>query len=249
MSQKIKYSVVIPAYSEATIIESSLKGVAQCLESDKIRNKLTEVIVVAADGPDNTAELVLSQRKLFKNLRLIKPGSKVGKGRDVRAGVLAAKGNYILFLDADMATPPHHIKEAFDKIEQTGADLLIADRPLNKIHNTLSRKVVSVLSNWIIRILATPGIKDTQCGFKVFKREVAYKLFTPLETLAWGFDVEVLVRARVHGYSIEFLKINDWHDPKEDRQGLVGESQLHAYISTMVELIKIAYKRLTRYYK
>jgi glycosyltransferase involved in cell wall biosynthesis len=249
MNKIPKYSVIVPAYSEALLIEDSLKKVSECLKADKKRFKLTELIVVAADSTDKTAEIAKNQAELFAFFKLIKPGPKVGKGRDVRAGILAAKGEYILFLDADLATPATHIKDAFDKLESTNADLLIADRPLEKIHNTFGRRAKSVLSNLLIRVLATPGIKDTQCGFKAFKKDVARKLFEPLETLAWGFDVEILVRARSLGYKIEMLKINDWFDPKEDNMGLVGESNLHAYVHTLIELFSIFIKRLSGHYK
>jgi dolichyl-phosphate beta-glucosyltransferase len=163
--------------------------------------------------------------------------------------MLAAQGDYILFMDADLATPPGHIKAAFDKLEETNADLLVADRPLSKIHNNLSRRIKSVLSNLLIRLLATPGIQDTQCGFKAFRGEAARNLFQPLETLGWGFDVEILVRARALGYKIVFLRINDWYDPKENSLGLAGESSIHAYARTMLELFKISLKRLWGYYK
>jgi glycosyltransferase involved in cell wall biosynthesis len=249
MANKIRYSIIIPAFCEASLIEENLKIVAKTLKEDKSRFDLTEMIVVAADGGDNTAELAQKQSQLFARFNLIKPGEKVGKGRDVRAGILAAQGDYILFLDADLATPAKHIKEAFDMLEGTGADLLIADRPLNKIHNTWSRRIKSVGSNILVRVLATPGIKDTQCGFKAFKKEVAHRLFEPLETLGWGFDVEILVRARVLGYRIVLLPINDWFDPKEDSMGLVGESSLRAYTHTLKELFVVAAKRLSGHYR
>ena len=114
----------------------------------------------------------------------------------------------MFYLDADLATPAEHIKEAFDKMEETGADILIANRILYKIHNTWSRRIKSVGSNLLIRTLATPDINDTQCGFKAFKKDVAKKLFEPLETLGWGFDVEILVRAKALGYR-SLLKINN----------------------------------------
>lgn len=249
MSKAIKYSVVIPAYSEAPIIAESLKRVAACLKQDKKRYPLTEVIVSAADSTDGTAEIALSQKNKFSSFRLIEPGSKVGKGRDVRAGVLAAKGEIILFLDADMATPPRHIKEAFDMMESTKADMLIADRPLNKIHNSILRRIKSIGSVWLIRVFATPGINDTQCGFKAFKWDVAHVLFEPLETLGWGFDIELLVRARTLGFKIVLLKINDWFDPKEGNMGLVGENVFQTYFRTLKELFVISFKRLTGHYR
>ncbi|MEI6237273.1 MAG: glycosyltransferase [Candidatus Saccharibacteria bacterium] len=249
MNKMPKYTVIVPAYSEALLIADSLKKISDCLRADKKRHGLTELIVVSADSTDKTAEIAKSQAKLFAFFKLIKPGPKVGKGRDVRAGVLAARGEYILFLDADLATPATHIKEAFDMLESTNADLLIADRPLGKIHNTFARRLKSIVSNLLIRVLATPGINDTQCGFKAFKRDVAYELFEPLETLAWGFDVEILVRARSLGYKMVLLKINDWFDPKEDNMGLVGESNFHAYVHTLIELFSIFIKRLSGHYK
>lgn len=239
----------MPAFAEEAIIEDGLKKLAGAITADQKRTKLTEVIIVVADGGDNTAKLAKKLAKDFAHFKLIEPGLKVGKGRDVRAGILAASGEYILFLDADMATPPAHIKRAFDVLESTGADLLIAQRTLIKIHNTLSRKIKSVVSNWLIRTLATPNIKDTQCGFKAFTKEAARKLFEPLETLGWGFDIEILVRAKTLDYKVEVLRINDWFDPKEDTMGLVGESSLNASINTLKELFKISYKRSTGYYK
>lgn len=249
MKRDIKYSVVIPAFSEAPIIVENLKIVAKCLKADKKRYALTEVVVSAADSNDNTAELANGQKDLFVAFQLIKPGPKVGKGRDVRDGVLAAKGDIILFLDADMATPPHHIKDAFDLMEKTGAEMLIADRPLSKIHNSWSRRFKSVLSNLLIRMLATPGINDTQCGFKAFTRPAAKKLFEPLETLGWGFDIELIVRARKLKYTIVTLPINDWFDPKEDNQGLVGETPMQTYIRTLKELFIIFFRRINGHYK
>lgn len=249
MTNKIKYSVVVPAFNEAVVIEDSLDKLAKSLKSDKNRFGLTQLIVVAANSGDNTVELVLGKKNLFAHFKLIEPGKKVGKGRDVREGILAAKGNYILFLDADMATPPHHIKEAFDKLEDSGADLLIANRPLSKIHNSFTRRAKSLMSVWLIRIFATPGINDTQCGFKAFRREVAHKLFEPLETLGWGFDIEILVRARALNYKIVLLKIDDWFDPKEDSMGLVGENIFQTYFRTLKELFIVSYKRLIGYYK
>jgi len=247
--KNIKYTVVVPAYCEEKVIADSLQRLSGALKNDSKRFKVTEVIVVAADGGDKTAQIARYNQGLFANFVLIEPGKKVGKGRDVREGVLAARGEYVLFLDADLATPPHHIVEAFDGLEQNNIDLLIARRPLSKIHNTISRKVFSVLANLLVRFLATPGIQDSQCGFKAFKTMVAKQLFKPLETMGWGFDIEILARARAKKLKIETLKIDDWYDPKEDVMGLVGESNMHAYLNTLKELFIIAARRLLGRYR
>lgn len=248
MTKNIKYSVIVPAYSEAMVIESSLKALAKELKADTKRFLKTEVIVVTAESQDNTVELAKKQAKLFSYFNMVEPGKKVGKGRDVREGILAAKGEYMLFLDADMATPPHYIPNAFSILENN-ADIVIGIRPLTKIHNTFIRRLRSVVSNIMIQVLAVPGISDTQCGFKGFKADVAMQLFKPLETLAWGFDIEILARARVAKYKIAKIKIIDWFDPKIGKMNLVGESDIHADFKTLFELIAIFFKRLTGYYK
>jgi dolichyl-phosphate beta-glucosyltransferase len=248
MPKNIKYSVVVPAYSEATIIEKSLIDLAEVLKTDKKRFDKTEIVVVVADSPDGTAELAAQQAALFTSFTLVEPGKKVGKGRDVRAGILASKGDYVLFTDADMATPPKHISKAFDYLED-GVDMVIGVRPLARVHNTFFRRLRSVVSNIMIRVLAVPGISDTQCGFKAFRADIAKKLFTPLETMAWGFDIELLVRARVAHYKIKKIRITDWFDPKIGKMGLAGESEVHANLNTLKELLAISYKKFIGRYK
>jgi dolichyl-phosphate beta-glucosyltransferase len=105
------------------------------------------------------------------------------------------------------------------------------------------------VSNGLIRVLAVPGIPDTQCGFKGFSRASAHKLFEPLETMHWGFDIEILVRARCEGYKIATMQISDWFDPKIGIMGLAGESDVQANLNTLKELLAISKKRFTGYYK
>lgn len=248
MSKDIRYTIVVPAYSEATIIENSLIKLAESLRNDGQRYELTEVIVVVADSVDGTAKLANNQSNLFNSFKLIEPGKKVGKGRDVRAGILASRGEFVLFTDADMATPPHHIPDAFSALEK-GAEIVIGIRPLARVHNTFFRKIRSLVSNIMIRVLAVPTISDTQCGFKAFRADVAKKLFEPLETMAWGFDIEILARARSAHYKIQKITINDWFDPKISKMGLAGESEIHANLNTLKELLAISYKKLAGQYK
>lgn len=243
-----KYSVILPAYKEEVVLERSLHNLAKYLKADKKRYELTELIVVASDGGDATAQIAKHHSHLFAHFKLIEPGKKVGKGRDVRAGMLGASGDYRLFTDADLATPPRHIAHCFHNLEK-GADVVIGVRPLKRIHNTFSRRARSVISNLLIRLLAVPGINDTQCGFKGFTKDAAISLFEPLETLKWGFDIEILVRARAKRLSIAKMTITDWYDPKIGALGLGGESDWQANINTLKELFAIFVKRLKGYYK
>jgi glycosyltransferase involved in cell wall biosynthesis len=242
------YSVIVPAFKEEVVLEDSLRKLLKSLKEDTKRFNNTEVIVVAADGGDSTALIAKKFAKQFAFFKLVEPGLKVGKGRDVRAGMLVAKGKYRLFTDADMATPTRHIQHAFHILEE-GADVVIGIRPLKRIHNSFSRRARSVLSNLIIRFLAVPGVNDTQCGFKGFSAEATERLFEPLQTYGWGFDIEILVRARARRYNIAQMTITDWYDPKIGALGLSGESDWQANMSTLKELLRISKKRFTGYYK
>jgi dolichyl-phosphate beta-glucosyltransferase len=233
----VKYSIVIPAYKEAKIIKSSLLKLEEFLYSSKTFDE-TEVIVVAAES-DETAEIVKSMSSKFKSLVLVEPGNKVGKGRDVRLGVLKAKGEFVLFTDADLATPAHHIVDAWRSLED-GADIVIGTRNLAKIHRGY-RVPLSVVANWLTRLLVLPGLTDTQCGFKAFSSDATKACFDDLETMGWGFDFEILVRARQNKLRITQLPIPDWDDPKL-AEGLAGESGITATIDTLKELYRVRRK-------
>lgn len=238
-------SIIIPAYKEETVIGNTLDDLLVYLRDNKLTAD-TEVIVVSAGKVDNTANIAKSKAGQFKSLVVLEPESKIGKGRDVREGIMHASGGVVIFMDADLATPLHHIKAATDAIEG-GADIAIGIRQLSKIHNSPSRRIVSVITNRLVRLLAVRGVPDTQCGFKAFTNVAAKKLFSSLETLGWGFDMEILARAQVSKLKVVQIRINDWHDPK-DLGGLVGESPIKAILRTLTELLKIGYRRFTHKY-
>ena len=230
-------SLVIPAYAEAKFLGATLAALHEFL-ARKGALATTEVIVVTADAPDGTVGIARDAIEAFPIHQHLTPGPKVGKGRDVRCGMLAARGDVVLFMDADLATPLGHIDEATARIA-AGADVVIGTRDLARMHNTLGRRVTSQLSNQLVRAVLLPGIADTQCGFKAFRGPLVPTLFEPLTTFGWGFDLEILARARRVGAWIEELAIPDWHDPKGDH-GLAGEPQWLARLRTLRELAVLA---------
>jgi glycosyltransferase involved in cell wall biosynthesis len=240
----IDVTIVVPAYHESDRIEQSLKDLAKAIK-EYLDPQSTEVIVVSADNADPTGDLAQGCAPLFEHFSVIRPGARVGKGRDTRLGILAGQGTYRMFMDADMATPLHHLEQVV-VFMKTGGDMSIGIRPLASIH-TGFRKVVSEFGNILVQTLLTPGISDSQCGFKVFRADVAETIFPRLTILGWGFDMELLTIARVHKIKIDTMNIPDWHDPKED--GLTGDSSLKVTIDTGVELLRILGNRLIRRYK
>ncbi len=236
---ELKLSIVIPALNEADRIGDSLEELAAWLEDEAWLNS-TEVIVVAATGKDQTAAEAKRHAGAFHHFKVVEPGPPVGKGRDVKVGMEAASGQYRLFMDADLATPLPHLKEAMTALEG-GADLVYGARDLWQMHEALSRKIISVAGNLLIQVVALPGIGDSQCGFKGFNWTTAAVCFDKQTLTGWGFDFELFKIARVHKLKLHAVAINDWHDPKLGA-GLVGESNTVAMSRTLKELLKVRWQ-------
>ena len=241
----IKLSIIVPAYHEANLITKSLQDLQKAIK-EHLDPKTTEVIVVAANSDDNTADVAEKSANLFERFSVIRPGVRVGKGRDVRAGIMAAKGEYRLFMDADMATPLHHL-DYIAKFMKDNGEVGIGIRHLDSIHTGI-RKFISEFGNVLVQSTLTPGIIDSQCGFKVFRADAAEAIFPRMTILGWGFDMELLTIARLQHYDIETFEIPDWHDPKAG-DGLSGDSSFKVALDTGVELIKILTNRLLGRYK
>lgn len=242
----IDLSIIIPAYMEGKIIKKSLIELANYLDKAKLGH--VEVIVVTADSPDGTAEAAEAAKDRFESFRVHQLGARVGKGRDVRAGMLEATGKYRLFMDADLATPLEHISEAYQLLKK-GNPIVIAVRDLFSIHKGLFRKFMSSFGNLFIQTLILPGIKDTQCGFKAFSAVACEDIFPRQTMMGWSFDAEILKIARIHGYKITCINANDWHDPKTGDMGLVGDSPLKAAIKTFSDTIVIAINAVKGIYR
>ena len=198
----------------------------------------TEVIVVTADADDGTPSIVAEQIKQFPLHRHIMPGPRVGKGRDVKCGMEAATAPVMVFTDADLATPLHHMIEAFRVLEE-GAGMVIGVRQLNHIHNSFKRRLSSMLANAVVRSVVGWDIVDSQCGFKGFTRDTANILLRRSVVVNWGFDFEFIKIAKLNNISITFQPITDWHDPKAASENLTGDSQLAAMKSTLRELMLV----------
>jgi dolichyl-phosphate beta-glucosyltransferase len=159
----------------------------------------------------------------------------VGKGRDVKAGMSASHGELIVFTDADLATPVHHLIDAFSLLESRGG-MVIGVRVLSKIHNSLVRRASSILSNLLVRSVIGWDISDSQCGFKGFTKEVSELIVDKSEVTNWGFDFEFIKIAKENGITISKLLIDDWSDPKDKSENLTGDSQWSAMKKTLKEL-------------
>lgn len=198
----IRLTVVVPAYNEASRIDASLTRILEYLNASP---SSSELIVVVDGSTDDTLRRAEAAQPGRVSLRVIHSHVNHGKGFAVRQGMLAARGRYVLFSDTDLSTPIEEAGRLVTAIEE-GADVAIGSRSLAgsdvRVRQPLWRESMGRAFNWFVQRLALPGIIDSQCGFKCFRREAARRLFERQRLDGFAFDVEVLYLARVFGYRI-----------------------------------------------
>lgn len=221
-----RLTILIPTLNEEKRIGKTLDALADYLKKHKY-NAL--VMVVDANSTDNTKAVADTAGKRFSHYQFLQTGPKVGKGKQIRDGMLAATTDYVMFMDADLATPLKYLDEVYNLIEHNGK-IAICVRNLGESHTGI-RKFISTFGNWLTQTLIVPGIKDTQCGFKAFERTTAQEVFGRQRIVGWGFDMEVLAVARKLGYPIELIDVPDWRDVVEGSK-ISGNGAMKVAIQT-----------------
>ncbi|MDP4038409.1 MAG: glycosyltransferase [bacterium] len=239
----IDLSIIIPTYKEEKRIGKTLEELADYLKNIK---EEIEVIIIDADSPDKTTKIARNYADLFKHFRIINDGPKEGKGKQVRDGVFEAKGKYIMFMDADLATPLKYLKKVFYDMHKKKS-VSICVRNLQKTHKGL-RKFISGFGNFLVQILLLPGIKDSQCGFKSFEANAARDIFSRQTIIGWGFDMEILAIARKLGYSIDMINVEDWKDVEKGSK-ISGNFALKVALTTFGDLLTIKKNLILGKYK
>jgi glycosyltransferase involved in cell wall biosynthesis len=243
MQNQIKLSVIIPAYNEGKRIIKTLESVNDYLKKQTYGY---EIIVVANNCTDNTDGIVKSQQGKIANIKLLDLGPGIpGKGGAVKEGFLKAQGEYIMFMDADNATEISELDHFWPQIK-AGFDVVIGSRDTkgSKLakRQTWYRELAGKMGNILIQIVAVPGIKDTQCGFKLFSKKAVEKIFPVQKLGGWGFDIELLALARKHGFKIKEEPVT-WHDVSGSKVSL------KAYLSVFKDLFKVRWWLWTKGYK
>ncbi len=235
--ESIDLSIVIPAYNEERRLAPTLERVQQYLREQEYR---AEVIVVDNNSRDATAEVAArAGATVLKEPRQ-------GKGAAVRTGMLAAEGEYVLFSDADLSTPIEEVEKLMSALK-SGYDIAIGSRALPEsnlpVRQPWYREMVGRAGNLLVRLMAVHGIADTQCGFKLFPRSIARRLFGAQRLTGIAFDMEVLFLAQRLGLKIAEVPVT-WIDNPDTRISRVRDSA-----DAIKDLIRIRITWLLRRYR
>jgi dolichyl-phosphate beta-glucosyltransferase len=230
-------SVVIPAYNEAARIAHTLDSIERYIAENDMA---AEVIVVDDGSTDNTSGVVKRHSSKIKNLAVLINETNRGKGFSVKRGMLSATGDYRLFMDADNSVDIAHLDVFMDALSD-GFDVAIGSIHLTDValvyeHNGWHRRILGAGANVLVQLLAVPGIEDTQRGFKLFSARAAEAIFNRQTIERFGFDIELLVIARTHGFTIKELSVA-WNNPAGSKVTAAS------YLQTLGELAHISLNR------
>jgi dolichyl-phosphate beta-glucosyltransferase len=203
----MQLSLVIPAYNEAGRIGGTIEHVCGYLDRQPYA---WELIVVIDGGPKAAADEARQAAGTRANVRVLENEVNRGKGFSVRRGFAEARGDRLVFIDADLSLPVEGLAPMMARFD-SGADVVIASRTVPGAEiigrPPALRSVMSRVFNLLVQALAVPGVSDTQCGFKGFTAAAARTIFAAQLSDRFGFDVEALYLARKHGLRIAELPV------------------------------------------
>ncbi len=218
----MKLSVVVPCYNEAERLPWSLRKVEAYL-----LDRVTFELILVDDGScDSTPRLIKEAVAASPYVRAVTLPVNRGKGRALKEGIALSQGQMVLASDADFSTPIEELSKLERAIE-AGADIAIgsrAKRGAREVDQPIHRRVMGKGFNLLVQGLLLPGIWDTQCGFKLFKGDVARQLFTQLSTSGFAYDVEILVLARRSGFTVSEVPVR-WINSATTRVQAVRHSK------------------------
>ena len=241
--ERPRYSIVVPAYNERRRLGKTLEQILAHLSQASWN---AEVVIVDDGSRDDTFQIASGFASANPQLRVIQNPGNQGKGYSVRNGMLNARGEILLFTDADLSSPIAEATKLFSALDQ-GADVAIGSRWLDPSlqfqRQSLKRRIMSRTFNFYLRALLGFSYRDTQCGFKAFSRRAAQLIFPRQCTTRWGFDAEILYLAHRSGLKVAEVPVAWGHDER---------STIHPWRDGMLmghDALKIRWNGLTGKYK
>ena len=238
-------SVVIPAYNESRRIGPTLETLGNYLRREGI---LHEIIVVDDRSDDDTADAVRRFARTHSSpVELVSLPENRGKGNAVTVGVGLAGMDVVFMIDADLSYSQELIAPALSMLRTEGLDLLVGARDLDpgrsRATYPLIRRISGQAFSWLVQLFVMRGIPDTQCGFKMFRREAARQIFSRVSIPGFGFDVEVLKIAQVSEMRIGRLPVQMSHG-SQSKVRIVRDS-----LRMFTDLFRIRFRELRGYYR
>lgn len=239
----IMYSLVIPAYNESERITASLDKILAYIAQNHWD---AEVLVVNDGSRDNTADVVRQYERRSPIVRLLENPGNRGKGYSVRHGMLQARGDVLIFSDADLSSPIYESAKLIREIEK-GADVAFGSRWLEADTQTerqsILRQIAGRVYNLLLRAILGLNYKDTQCGLKAFTREAAEKVFTRQKIERWGFDPELLFIAKKFGMKMVEVPVEWAHDDRSKINPVIDGFKMG------MEMLRIRWNGITGRYE
>ena len=236
-------SIVVPAFNEQSRLPATLDLLAAWLSSGPYAD--AEVLVVDDGSTDDTASVVRRAAAQDVRFRLLQNPGNRGKGYAVRHGMLKAQGQWVLFTDADLSAPIGELPKLFEAGERTGAAVAIGSRALNRqligVHQQRWRELSGMFFNRVMRLITGLPFADTQCGFKLYRRDAAQRIFGLQKIDGFGFDVEDLFIAKRLGYVLTEVSVR-WNNAEGTKVSTL------AGIKSFVDLLAIRWNGLTGKY-
>jgi glycosyltransferase involved in cell wall biosynthesis len=236
-------SIVIPAYNEERRLPATLDAVFTWLDGSPYGD--AEVLVVDDGSTDATAAVVESRAAIEPRLLLVQNPGNRGKGFAIRHGMLEAQGEWILFSDADLSAPIDELPKLLAAAQEKNAAIAIGSRALDRsligVHQSQWREMSGILFNRIMRLITGLPFSDTQCGFKLFRRDAARRVF-PLQRLdGFSFDVEDLFVAHTLGIPTVEVPVR-WNNVEGTKVGLTQG------VASFLDLLRIRWNWLQGHY-
>ena len=224
----MKLSIIVPAYNEQERLRPSLEQYARFYEA---RGPGTEIVVVVNGSTDRTEEVARAFAAEHPLVRVLVEPGRVGKGGAILIGFRAAEGEVIGFTDADASTPPDAFQELVDAVGDAGAVIATRWHPDSEVwpRQTLRRRIASRLFNGVVELLFGLGLRDTQCGAKILRREAVQRVLPQIGVTRWAFDVDLLFQLKRAGYRI-LERPTRWHDVGGSRLRL-GRASLEMFVA------------------
>lgn len=210
------YSIIIPAYNEEKRLLATLKRMEEYFES---KEDEFEIIIVDDGSTDTTLDIIKEFRRNKDNISYVTYKENKGKGHAVRKGILHSSGSFVLFSDADQSCPIEEIEKISGALHD-GYDIALGSRGLRDsnilVYQPFYRRTMGKIFNLLVQILVMRGIKDTQCGFKIFTKKAAKKIFSLCIIDGFSFDVEALYIGRKLGFKSKEVPVT-WINSEASR--------------------------------